>query len=173
MASKTEKAHLTKDVVARKVEAEPTSNPNDAPRFPASLTTPQPRNPSSAGEAAPALAAVSPSSDVALSALLSASGNQPLPAIRVSQGVSGGTIERKVEPIYPRQALERRLEGRVRLRGVVTEDGTLRDLKVVSGDPLLAQAAMEAVVQWRYRPYRLNGQAIRRPTEITLVFKLP
>jgi TonB family protein len=173
MASKTEKAHLTKDVVARKVEAEPTSNPNNAPNVPASLTTPQPQNPSSAVEAAPALAAVSASSDVALSALLSASGNQPLPAIRVSQGVSGGTIERKVEPIYPRQALERRLEGRVRLRGVVTEDGTLRDLKVVSGDPLLAQAAMEAVAQWRYQPYRLNGQPIRMPTEITLVFKLP
>jgi TonB family protein len=173
MASKTEKAHLTKDVVARKVEAEPTSNPNNAPNVPASLTTPQPQNLSSAAEAPSALGTLSTSSETALSALLSASGSRPLPTIRVSQGVSGGTIERKVEPIYPRQALERRLEGRVLLRGIVMEDGRLRDLKVVSGDPLLAQAAMEAVVQWRYRPYRLNGQAIRRPTEITLVFKLP
>lgn len=173
MASKTEKADSTEDVIVRKVEVESASDPNHEGKVPASLTTPQPQNPNHAAEAPSALGILSTSSETALSALLPASGNLPLPTIRISQGLSGGAIERQVQPMYPPQALERGLEGRVLLRGVVTEDGRVRDLKVVNGDPLLARAAMEAVAQWRYRPYRLNGEPVRMPTEITLVFKLP
>jgi TonB family protein len=172
IASKTEKAGPTEDGIVRKFAPESASNPNTAAIAPASLTTPQPQNPDSAAETAPALAAVSASSETALGGLLSDSNTLPQAVMRISHGVSGGTIERQVNPIYPRQALAQRLEGRVLLQAIVTEDGTVRDLKVVDGDPLLARAAMEAVAQWRYRPYRLNGEPIRRPTEITLIFKL-
>jgi TonB family protein len=173
MASKTGKADLTEDVIVRKVGSEPASTPNTPVKAPASLTKPPPPNPANAVETAPALAALSAGSETTLGALLSASNNLPQPAFRVSQGLSGGTIERQIKPIYPREALERRFEGRVLLRAVVTEDGWVRDLKVVNGNPLLARAAMEAVAQWRYRPYRLNGKPIQKPTDITLVFKLP
>jgi protein TonB len=116
---------------------------------------------------------VSTSSENALGGLLSASTTLPQAAITVSQGLSGGTIKRQVKPTYPPLALRQRLEGRVLLQAVVTEDGTLRDVKVLKGDSLLAHAAMEAVARWSYRPYRLNGQPISMPTEITVVFKLP
>jgi TonB family protein len=172
MASKTEKEDSTEDVIVRKVGLEHASTPNTPVNAPASLTKTPPPNPANAAETAPALAALSASSETALGALLSASNHLP-PVLRVSQGVSGGTIERQVNPIYPREALERRVEGRVLLRAVVMEDGTVHDLKVVNGDPLLARAAMEAVAQGRHRPYRLNGKPIRRPTEITVAFKLP
>jgi TonB family protein len=172
MASKTEKAGASEDVIVRKFSPEPDSNPNTPLNAPASLTLPPAQNADNAGETAPAFAAVT-SSGRALSELLSASNHLPQPAIKISQGLSGGTIERRVTPIYPPQARARRLEGSVLLQGVVTEDGTLRDLKVLKGDPLLAGAAMEAVAKWRYRPYRLNGEPIRMTTEITLVFKMP
>jgi protein TonB len=159
--------------MVRKLGAEPASTPNTPAKAPDSLTKAPPPNPPDAVETAPALAALSAGSETTLGALLSASNNLPQPAFKVSQGLSGGTIERRVNPIYPRKALERRLEGRVLLQAVVTEDGRVRVLKVVNGDPLLARAAMEAVAQWRYRPYRLNGKPIQKPTDITLVFKLP
>ena len=92
--------------------------------------------------------------------------------VKVSQGLSGGAIVRQVNPIYPNDDLAPK-EGRVLLQAVVAEDGTVHDLKVMKGNPLLGRAAIQAAAQWRYRPYRLNGQLIRRPTEITLIFKLP
>jgi protein TonB len=66
-----------------------------------------------------------------------------------------------------------RQQGRVTLDGVIAESGRLQDLKVVNGNPLLARAAMQAVSQWRYQPFKLNGEPIRRATTITLIFKLP
>ena len=65
------------------------------------------------------------------------------------------------------------LEGPVLLQAVITENGTVQDLKVVRGQPILARAAVDAVRQWRYRPYRLNGKPVRMQTEITIDFKLP
>jgi periplasmic protein TonB len=93
--------------------------------------------------------------------------------VMVSQGVSGGLLERKVQPIYPAEVRSRRLQGRVVLEAVVDEVGKVRDLRTVSGNPILARAAMDAVRQWRYQPYRLNGQPVKVPTEITINFSLP
>jgi TonB family protein len=92
--------------------------------------------------------------------------------ISASQGVSGGTLLHKVQPSYPKQALVSRLEGSVTLSGTIGETGRLKDLKVIRGDPLLARAALEAVQQWQYEPYTLNGKFITEPTEITINFRL-
>lgn len=122
----------------------------------------------------PAVAILSGTSNKAIAGLLSPSIVIPQePVVRLSQGLSGGMLENKVNPIYPNDALLQRRQGRVTLDGVIAEDGRLHDLKVVSGDPLLARAAMQAVSQWRYQPYALNGERIRRATTITLIFKLP
>ena len=91
----------------------------------------------------------------------------------VSQGVVDGTLTRKVVPIYPKQAIPLRLSGAVVLDGTITEEGNVRDLNVVSGNLTLAQAAVEAVKQWRYKPYLLNGKAVPMKTRITVDFKAP
>lgn len=101
---------------------------------------------------------------------LSVQANLPVMA---SQGVSGGVLERKVQPIYPAQARSTRLQGTVVLQVVIDEVGEVRNLRTVSGDAVLAQAAIDAVHQWRYQPYRLNGQPIKMPIHITVNFTLP
>jgi TonB family protein len=101
---------------------------------------------------------------------LSVQANLP---VMVSQGVSGGSLERKVQPIYPAQARSMRLQGPVVLQFVIDEVGEVRNLRTVSGDAVLAQAAIDAVRQWRYQPCRLNGQPIKMPTHITVNFTLP
>jgi len=163
----------TSDVTVRKFA--PAPKLNTSANVPDGLRRPPAQNPDQAAEAAPALPAVSTSFGIAPGGLLStASDRLPLqPTVEVSEGFSGGTIEQRVEPIYPREALEQRIGGEVLLQAIVAQDGTVHDVKVVKGHPLLARAAIEAVSQWRYRPYLLNGQPIRRTTDITLIFNLP
>jgi len=108
-----------------------------------------------------------------LASVLSLPARLPQPITRVSQGISGGVLERRVNPTYPSQALSTRLQGSVVLRAMIAEDGSVHDLKVVSGQPVLARAAADAVRQWRYRPYRLDGTPVRMQTQITVDFKLP
>jgi periplasmic protein TonB len=91
----------------------------------------------------------------------------------VSQGISGGRLVRRVSPTYPAQALLQGLQGKVILDAVIFEDGTVHDLKVAEGHPVLARSAMEAVQRWRYQPYELNGQPVKTQTRITIDFKLP
>ncbi len=88
-------------------------------------------------------------------------------------GVTGGRLLRSLPPQYPAQALADKREGSVVLHGTVAQDGGLQDLKVVNGDPLLSQAALEAVQQWKYEPYRRNGAPIAMPIDITIDFNLP
>jgi TonB family protein len=91
----------------------------------------------------------------------------------ISQGFSGGVLVHKVQPIYPRQAVPLRLEGSVLLQATVAENGAIRDLKVTSGHPMLARAAIEAVSEWRYRPFLLNGKPIQKQVDISIDFKMP
>ncbi len=109
----------------------------------------------------------------ALSGVLTAKAALPGFTAPVSQGLAGGEPLHRVAPIYPRQAREQRLEGKVVLGATVMEDGSVRNLKVVQGPPLLAQAAVEAVKSWRYRPYKLDGKPVKMETTITMDFKLP
>jgi protein TonB len=66
-----------------------------------------------------------------------------------------------------------RVQGRVILEATIFEDGTIHDLSVVQGHPLLAKSAVEAVERWRYRPYLLDGHPVRKQMTITVDFKLP
>jgi TonB family protein len=79
---------------------------------------------------------------------------------------------KRVQPIYPAEAREKGIEGTVKLRVIVGKDGSVTVLSVVKGDPLLSPAAIEAVQQWRYEPWQLNGQPIDMDTTIDLVFSL-
>jgi len=109
----------------------------------------------------------------ALNGDLSAKVSLPGPSAPVSQGISGGQLAHRVEPVYPAQALLSRLEGTVILAATVMEDGTVRDVKVVEGPPELAQSAADAVKYWRYEPYELDGKPLKTETRITIDFKLP
>ncbi len=91
----------------------------------------------------------------------------------VSKGVSGGRLTHRVSPTYPSQALLMRLQGKVILEATIVEDGTLHDLKVVQGHPVLAKSALQAVERWRYTPYQMDGRPVKTQTTITVDFKLP
>jgi protein TonB len=97
----------------------------------------------------------------------------PFVALPISQGVTGGRLTRKVDPIYPSEARLQRVEGAVVLDALVAEDGNVRDVQVTSGSPLLANAARQAVRRWRYEPFQLNGKPLAIHTQITIQFKLP
>jgi TonB family protein len=79
----------------------------------------------------------------------------------------------KVEPSYPAQALRSGMQGPVVLQAWIGKDGKIRNLKLVRGPLLLGQAAYQAVKQWRYQPYLMNGEAVEAETYVTVDFKLP
>ena len=97
----------------------------------------------------------------------------PQQTLRISQGVSEGMVVKRVQPVYPAQARQMRLEGKVELQANISQSGSISDVKLLSGDPVLGRAAMDAVRQWKYKPYFLNGQPIEIQTQITVNFKLP
>jgi len=92
--------------------------------------------------------------------------------VRVSQGVSQGLLVRKVNPTYPPLARQARIAGTVILRAVISKDGSIENLTLVSGHPMLAPAAIDAVKQWKYRPYLLNGEPVEVDTEVQVNFTL-
>ncbi len=92
--------------------------------------------------------------------------------IRVSSGVSQGLLIHEVRPVYPALARQARIQGTVVLQAVIGKDGSIQGLKVVSGHPMLAPAALEAVKQWRYKPYYLNGEPVEVDTTINVNFTL-
>jgi periplasmic protein TonB len=92
--------------------------------------------------------------------------------IRVSSGVTQGMVIKKVEPVYPAIAKTARVQGTVILAAVIGKDGAIQNLHVVSGHPLLQGAAMDAVKQWRYKPYILNGEPVEVDTQVVVNFTL-
>jgi protein TonB len=72
--------------------------------------------------------------------------------------------------VYPLQAQQAHVEGTVVLSAVIGKDGSVQSAKVVSGPPLLTQAAVDAVKRWRYKPYSLNGEPVEVETEIKVKF---
>ena|SRR5579862_2188043 len=100
----------------------------------------------------------------------------PLPApiaraFRTSSILEGSLI-RRVQPVYPPIARTAHVQGPVVLAALIGKDGTIENLRLMSGHPMLSQAAIAAVSQWRYRPYILNGEAIEVETQITVNFIL-
>jgi periplasmic protein TonB len=90
---------------------------------------------------------------------------------RISVMMQGNLIDR-VQPSYPSIAKAAHIQGSVVLRAVISREGTIQNLQVISGHPMLVRAAMEAVKQWRYRPYVLNDQPVEVETQITVNFVL-
>jgi protein TonB len=78
----------------------------------------------------------------------------------------------RIEPRYPSIAVQTKTEGAVLLHALISRDGRITSLEVVSGNPLLIHAALEAVQQWRYRPTMLSGEPVEVETTITVVFRL-
>lgn len=113
----------------------------------------------------------------ALSGIVDANpASMPKPApqtVKISQGVSEGLVVKRVKPVYPPHARQMRLQGPVQLQANIGKDGSIVGVRQTSGDLVLGRAAMDAVRQWKYRPYYLNGEPVEVQTQITVNFKLP
>lgn len=92
--------------------------------------------------------------------------------VRVSSGVQQGLLVRRVQPTYPPLARQARIQGTVLLQAQISKDGSIENLTLLSGHPMLAPAAIEAVKQWKYRPYLLNGEPVEVETQIQVNFTL-
>ena len=89
---------------------------------------------------------------------------------RIISQLSEGQLVNRVEPIYPPICKISGIQGQVKLHAIIARDGRIQSLSAVSGHPLLVRAALDAVEQWRYRPYVLNGEAVEVETFITVNF---
>ncbi len=129
--------------------------------------TPDAPAPSVIGMGAPAAAPLPnlETTDVALKPVLQ--------TLSVSQGVSQGLLYKKIAPSYPQNALRMHIEGKVELLATISKEGNITHIKVSSGDSQLARAANDAVKQWKYKPYLLNGEPVEIQTQVTVNFKLP
>src|SRR5579863_735130 len=92
--------------------------------------------------------------------------------VRVSSGVSQGLLVRRVNPTYPPLARQARIQGVVVLQAQISKDGSIENLQLISGHPMLAPAAIEAVKQWKYKPYLLNGEPVEVDTQVQVNFTL-
>ena len=134
--------------------------------------------PAQAEESAPSLPSpltVASADESNLKGLISsASSNLPKPSlatIKISQGVSQGLLIKRVQPIYPSAALKAHAEGAVQIEATINREGNVINPKVLRGDAVLARAALDAVRQWRYKPYYLDGEPVEIQTQITVNFK--
>jgi periplasmic protein TonB len=96
----------------------------------------------------------------------------PQQRLRLSEAVIAARLIRRVQPVYPTLAIQIRREGRVELHAIISSDGSIESLEVVTGDPVFIQSALSAVRQWRYQPTLLNGQPIEVDTHITVIYTL-
>lgn len=96
----------------------------------------------------------------------------PAAPIRISSGVQEAKRVRYVQPVFPPIARQARITGTVRLEATIGRDGSIQNLKPLSGHPLLTQAAIQAVQQWRYAPTLLNGQPVEVITLIDIIFRM-
>ena len=92
--------------------------------------------------------------------------------VRVSSGVQSGLLVRKVNPTYPPLARQARIQGVVILQAQISKDGSIENLQLISGHPMLAPSAIEAVKQWKYKPYLLNGEPVEVETQVQVNFTL-
>jgi periplasmic protein TonB len=96
---------------------------------------------------------------------------KPGPSHAKRSFVTEAQVINRVEPVYPRPAILAGIQGEVKLHAVISREGRIMSLNVISGNPLLVQSARDAVSQWRYRPYFLNGQPVEVETFITVNFR--
>jgi len=120
---------------------------------------------------APLMAGLRPSNAAVLPPVEKNNLEQKRP-MKISEPVLQAQLISRLEPRYPPLALQTRKEGTVLLHAIISRDGRITALAVVSGSPWFAQAALEAVRQWRYRPTILNGEPVEVETSITVIFRL-
>jgi protein TonB len=92
--------------------------------------------------------------------------------IRVGGNVQAAKIVNQPKPVYPPLAKQARIQGTVRFTAIIGRDGTIQNLQLISGHPLLVPSAQEAVKQWRYQPTLLNGEPVEVITQIDVNFTL-
>jgi protein TonB len=90
--------------------------------------------------------------------------------VKVSSGVAQGLLVHQVTLQYPSQARQQGIQGTVVVQAVIAKDGSLHNVKAISGSSMLRQAAVDAVKQWKYRPYSLDGEPVEADTEISIKF---
>jgi periplasmic protein TonB len=96
----------------------------------------------------------------------------PPQRVKVPEKVAQRSLVKKAMPVYPEKARKNHVQGAVLLQFVVDKSGNVTDLQVVKGDQLLSPPAVEAVKQWQYKPYLLNGEAVEFETQATITFSL-
>ena len=96
----------------------------------------------------------------------------PPQRIRVGGNVQQAKLKRQPKPLYPPLARQARIQGTVRFTAVIGKDGSIQNLQMVTGHPLLVQSAQDAVKQWLYEPTLLNGEAVEVITQIDVNFTL-
>jgi len=94
------------------------------------------------------------------------------PSQEAAKHVTAAMLLKRVSPEYPKKARKQHVEGTVRLHAIIAKDGSVQNLEVLSGDPLLVDAALKAVRQWRYRPTQVNGSPVEVDTTIDVIFAL-
>jgi protein TonB len=99
------------------------------------------------------------------------------PTLKTELFRQGGDVQAanliyQVKPVYPPIAIQTRVQGAVVLEAIISKEGMIESLRVISGHPLLNQAALDAVKQWRYRPTLLNGSPVPVITNVTVIFSL-
>jgi len=92
--------------------------------------------------------------------------------VRISSGVAQGLVVTKVPPQYPQDAKDQQIQGVVVLKVIVDKEGNVENIQLLSGHPLLVPAAIEAVKQWKYKPYLLNGAPVEVETQVQVNFTL-
>lgn len=97
---------------------------------------------------------------------------EPPGRIRVAADVEAKMLQHEVAPIYPAIAVAARVQGTVTLHAVIGPDGSIKELQYISGPPLLMRSAMDAVKQWKYKPFLLNGQPTEVDTSIPVAFAI-
>ncbi|HKW57152.1 MAG TPA: energy transducer TonB, partial [Candidatus Acidoferrum sp.] len=118
------------------------------------------------------------SSDGVIGGIIGGVGTAPPPpkptVSRIRQGgnVTAAMLINRVQPVYPALARQTRISGTVRLHAIISKDGSVKELEVISGHPLLVQSALDAVRQWRYHPTLLNGEPVEVDTTIDVIFSL-
>lgn len=101
---------------------------------------------------------------------LQALSSAPPRRVTIGGNVQAARLTNRVQPVYPEEASKEKISGTVKLHVVIAQDGKVQQIQVVSGHPLLAQAAIDAVRQWQYQPTLLNGQPVEVDTEIDVIF---
>jgi protein TonB len=163
----------SKKVVA---EDEEEATPEPAPMMVKGGKVPVQPKPQAAEVSAPSMIGMATSADAPPPVPVPSTTSELKPKLQmmsVSQGVSQGLLFKKVAPVYPSGALRLRIEGTVELVATISKNGDITQVKVVSGDSQLSKAAVDAVKQWKYKPYLLNGEPVEIQTQVSIRFKLP